>query len=864
MTLAAGSRLGPYEILSPIGAGGMGEVYRARDTRLSRDVAVKVLPENLASDQVALSRFASEARAVAALSHPNILAIHDLGEADGVHYAVMELLEGETVADRIERSVVPWRKAVEIATAIADGLSAAHARGIIHRDLKPENLFLTSQGHVKILDFGLARLAPPLPAGSQTSVPTTPVHTAPGYVIGTIGYLAPEQIRGATADARSDIFSFGCVLYEMVAGAKPFTRETAAETMAAILREEPVDPASLGRTVPPELVRLIGHCLEKNPDERFQTARDLAYSLRALMAGSIATSATHGFPIPRRRGRLRLLALGAAALALAAAGGFVAGHRTGRLAGAAPPEFQQLTYRRGSIWSARFAPGSRMIVFSATWDGNPLEIFSSRPEFPESRSLGLAGAEILAISRSGEMAICLQARHLAHLVVSGTLARVPLSGGTPREILEDVQWASWSPAGKDLAVVHEVSGRSRLEYPVGRVLAETSGWISHPRFSPAGDAIAFLEHPAKWDDHGTVAMVDLQGRKRTLTGTWSSEEGLAWSAEGSEIWFAAAAAGVTRGIFGVDLRGRQRVVGRVAGGLTLQDISPDGEALVTRDNWRSGILAFTPDQGRERDLSWLDGSAAGDLTADGRTILFHDYGEAAGPNYAVCIRTTDGSPPVRLGDGRAIALSPDGKWAIGILPTTPEQPMLLPTGPGQPRPLPRGGLASYQWASWFPDGQRIVLAAREAGRGMRLYVQDVPDGLPRALGPEGYGLRSSHAVSPDGRWIAAVGPDARPALVPSSGGGAPRPIPGTQPGELQCQWSPDGRFAYVFAADEGSARVDRIELGSGRREPWKQIRPLDPAGLIQIAGIRLTPDGRSYVYTYDRRLSDLYLVRGWN
>jgi Tol biopolymer transport system component len=861
LTLAPGDRLGPYQIVSPLGSGGMGEVFRARDTRLGREVAVKVLPESFASDAVALSRFETEARAVAALSHPNILAIHDFGSADGTLYAVMELLEGETLADRIERSALPWRKAVEIATAIAEGLSAAHARGIIHRDLKPENVFLTSHGHVKILDFGLARAGPVPFLGNQTNVPTTPAHTTPGYVVGTVGYMSPEQVRGGTADARSDIFSFGCVLYEMVTGMPPFFRGSPAETMAAILKEEPEEPASIGRAVPADLSLLVGHCLEKKPDERFQSARDLAYSVRALTTISSASSASAAPAMPRSQIRVRFLAA-TGAIGLAAAAVFLAGRLSRREAPMTPPSYQQLTFRRGLVLGARFTPDGHTIVYTSGWDGSGLDTYSTRPEFPESRSLGLPGADILDVSASGEMAILLRARHIAHLEARGTLARVPLSGGSPRQVLEDVEWAAWAPDGRELAVVHDVNGKDRIEYPIGRALYETSGWVSNPRFLPDGRSLVFLDHPVRWDDHGSVAMLALDGKRRRLTPEFASIGGLAYLSRGREIWFSAAESGISWSVYGVDLSGKLRPVGRAPGGLTIEDIDPEGRVLLARNSWRSGILAGAAGTEAERDLSWLDASATGDLSADGKQILFHDYGEAAGPGYSVCLRNLDGSASVRLGEGMALALSPDGKAAISALAASPQQLVLLPTEAGQPFALPRGPIVSYQWASWFPDGKRILFSGREASGPARIYVQPVSGGPPRPVSPPGFSLRSPHAVSPDGRWAAVVGPGAEGALLPLPGG-APRPIAAMRPGEVQCQWTADGRGIYVWAPGETRTEVWKIDLATGRRDLVRRLEPSDAAGLVNVSGARITPDGRTYAYTYDRRLSDLYLASGW-
>jgi serine/threonine protein kinase/tetratricopeptide (TPR) repeat protein len=292
VSLEAGTRLGPYLVLGPLGAGGMGEVYRARDERLEREVAIKVLPERLRESREALARFEREAKAVAALSHPGVLTLFDIGTEGGLAYAVTELLEGETLRVRLATTSLPWPKAVEIAAAVADGMAAAHQRGIVHRDLKPENIFLTTDGRVKILDFGLARIEPAFQA--STVAPTlTPAPTEPGTVMGTVGYMSPEQVRGQEADARSDIFSFGCVLYELVTGTRAF-RATTGVTIAAILRDEPADPAGSGKPIPADLSRLIVHCLEKNADERFQSFRDLAFGLRAVMNAEVTTKTSSG------------------------------------------------------------------------------------------------------------------------------------------------------------------------------------------------------------------------------------------------------------------------------------------------------------------------------------------------------------------------------------------------------------------------------------------------------------------------------------------------------------------------------------------------------------------------------------------
>ena len=320
MSLSEGTRLGPYEVLGQLGAGGMGEVYRARDSRLDRDVAIKVLPEHLADDPAALSRFEREAKAVAAISHPNILAIHDFGTEGGVTFAVTELLEGETLRSRLAAEALPWREAVELGAAVADGLAAAHSRGIVHRDLKPENLFLTSDGRIKILDFGLARREKTLAPPEQTTAPTMTQQTMPGTVMGTVGYMSPEQVIGSAGDARSDIFSFGCVLYEMATGERTFSGRTGAETLSAILRDDPPDPRQANRELPADVARVILHCLRKEPDQRFQSARDLSFNLKAILTGAPVTAPSVALVTPRSRALRRMAAAGAVVAVLLAAG----------------------------------------------------------------------------------------------------------------------------------------------------------------------------------------------------------------------------------------------------------------------------------------------------------------------------------------------------------------------------------------------------------------------------------------------------------------------------------------------------------------------------------------------------------------
>ena len=858
MALSPNTRFGRYEIRSLLGKGGMGEVYRARDPKLGRDVAVKVLSAALSVDAERLRRFEQEAQAAGALNHPNILAIHDIGTHDRAPYIVSELLEGETLREQMNGRAIPARKAVDYALQIARGLAAAHARGIVHRDLKPENIFVTRGGHIKILDFGLAKLVrPQFTHEVDMSAPTLQVNTTPGQVMGTVGYMSPEQVRGEAVDHRTDIFAFGTVLYEMLSGKPAFRGQTAVETLNAILKEEPPELVATNGPIPPALERVMRHCLEKNKEERFQSARDLSFDLESL-SGISASSLTSALSAPARVRWHHWPVMVAAALllAVALAIAFFAGRRSGFVAGeqmakSTPPEYQRLTFRRGAIPTARFAPDGQTIIYSALWDGDQLQLFLTRPESPESRPLGLQDAILLDISSSGEMAILLHPS-LPFARAHGTLARMPMAGGAPREVLRDVREADWSPDGKQLAVIRVAGENLRLEYPIGKVLYDTTNVITDLCVSPKGDFIAFLEN------FNNIAVIDLAGQKRVLSNKWSVVNGLAWSPGGEEVWFTASEVGWLTGTLGaVTLSGEQRQIVRGPQKLKLEDISPDGLVLLDNEDTRKGIMALPPGETEERDLSWLDWAHMADISNDGKTLLFTEAGEGGGAALATYLRKMDGSPAVRLGEGEAHGFSPDGEWVLALL-NSPAQLVLLPVGAGESKPLTDEKFTCL-WADWFPDGKRILVVGNEPGQAVRTYVLSVDGGGLQPITPEGV---IGRLISPVGKLIVARRLRQSPFLFPLEGG-EPRPIPDLAVGDEPIQWSSDERSIYVrrYAPDSAKVQVFRIELASGRRELWKEFVP-DPTRLARIAPIVLTPDGKSYAYTYVRHNADLYLVKG--
>ena len=862
MSIPLGARLGPYEVLGPIGAGGMGEVYRAHDERLKRDVAIKVLPSSYAQDADRLRRFEQEAHAAGALNHPNITAVYDLGSHDGAPYIVTELLEGETLRARLAGGALPVRKAVDTAVQIARGLAAAHEKGIIHRDLKPENLFLTKDGRVKILDFGLAKLTQTgAPGGQQTNLPTATAGTEAGVVMGTLGYMSPEQVKGQATDQRSDLFSFGAILYEMLSGGRAFHRDSAAETISAILREEPPDLSATNRNVQPGLERIVRHCLEKNPEERFYSARDLAFDLEALsgLSGTGEAAARAGTPVVRPS--RRFLAAAVVLAALVGAGlTWVALRRGGP---ARAPSFRQLSFRRGVIWDARFGSDGTSVFYNAAWEGGESEVLVGRADGSDARPYGLKGADVLAVAPNGDVAVALGAKFSGPFSRKGTLARTASTGGgAPRELLEDVEAADFSPDGKDLAVVRMSAGRRRLEYPPGKVLYETAGWINGARFSRRGDRIAIVDHPVLGDDGGSIAVVDLQGKKTTLTPVYASLWGLAWSPDGSEVWFAAAETGGNRALRAATLSGKTRVLFSGAGALNLHDVSRDGRVLATHEVVRVGLVVRGPGAQAERDLSWFDWTLLGDMSSDGRTVLFTESGEGGGAGYSCFLRSTDGSPAVRLGEGQALSLSPDGKRVLALVhPTGDRKLAIYPTGAGEPKIFSLPNLL-VTTAAWLPDGRRILLTAAEPGKDERVYLVDAESGDPKPLTPEGHTVPNGMRLI-DAKRFVARGPKGTVALW-SIDGGEPVAATGLRPNDLFYGAVGKDWIVWLRRGGRGSlpARIVRFDLATGKEEPWRDLSPADPTGIVDVITVRVAPDGSSYAFSYGRQLSDLYAIEG--
>ena len=830
----------------------MGEVYRCRDPRLKREVAIKVLPQALSLDADRLRRFEQEALATAALNHPNILAVFDIGTIEGSPYVVSELLEGETLRERLRSGSIAVRKTLDYALQIAQGLAAAHEKGIIHRDLKPENLFVTKDGRVKILDFGLAKLTQAEP-GTDTSLPTATHGTEAGLVMGTAGYMSPEQVRGVALDPRSDIFSFGAILYEMLSGKRAFHGDTTADTMSAILKEDPPDLNETNRNVSPALERVVQHCLEKNPEQRFHSARDVAFDLETLSNQSGTGSRLRAVTDQRRSYWKQ--AAGALIILLALAGTYYAARNN---APVLTPHFHQLTFQRGTIYGAKFAPDGQSIVYSAAWNGAPKEqVYTTRTDALMSRPIDLTDSEVLSISSKGEMA--LRQKSDNSLVPRGMLSVVPLTGGAPRELLGDVLQASWSRDGESLAVVHFVGPECRLEYPVGKTIYATStGDISHVAVSPEGKRIAFFDHPNAADTRGYVAVVDLSGKATRLTKEWSDLTGLAWSRSGDEIWFTGSDAGINSALYAVNLSGQLRDLLHIPGRLRVFDISKEGQVLIANEATRQEVYGHRMGQDRDGDLSWFDWTLGRSLSADGQWAVLEEDGEGGGPDYTVFLRKTDGSPAIRLGSGMGLDISPDDKWVASTSVKQPAPTVLLPAGAGQPITLADSQLFHTSNLRFLPDGKGLIMVATEKGKAPRTYTLMLDGSVPKPFGPVGF---RGTLVSPDGNYVLGR-KDGAQWMVPFAGDQTPQPLSFVRADEAVAGWTADSKSIYVGDVSSTPVKVYVADLKTGQRRLHHQHAPGDLAGVAGVGSGRITPDGNFYLYTVARTLSYLYVVEG--
>ncbi|HSP95024.1 MAG TPA: protein kinase [Thermoanaerobaculia bacterium] len=812
MTISSGTRLGPYEVLAPLGAGGMGEVYRARDPRLGREVAIKVLPASFSTDPERLRRFQQEARAAGALNHPNLTAVYDIGWHEGMAYVVSELLEGETLNARLAGGPLSARKAIEYALQIARGLAAAHEKGIVHRDLKPENLFITRDGHVKILDFGLARFAVPDTGESPSGLPATSAGTEPGIVLGTLGYMSPEQLRGRPADARSDIFSFGAVLYEMLSGKRAFRGTSAADTISAILREDPPEVSGSNRQIPDALERIIRHCLEKQPEERFRSAHDLAFALEAVSGPSDSTSAALSLPA-RRSARLArkywrwILALAAAALAGGLADRFLL----------RPPgqprlvTFRPLTYS-GSDFSPAASPDGRTIAFASERDGrrriwlkqlsggNEVALTSGSDDDPR---FSPDGSSILFSRSEGSRT---------------TLYRVPLLGGEPRKLAENASDGEWSPDGRRIVFVRKSLNRGVLGSSVFVAASDGAGArelariedhsLRWPRWSPDGRAIALVDSGLAGASR-PVQLVDAEtGKTREVAAPGRGAAIAAgWSGDGQQLLYTVAVRGLETRLV------RDRGAGAAR---TLLWIPPDSglfdilgperllyETVSTRQNLRS-IAAGVPASPEER---WLTRGNSAD---------------------------------------RQPVFSPDGEW---VLFTSNRSGNLdiwkLSLKTGTLRRLTED--AAEDWDPVLTRDGKLLWSSGRAGH-LEIWTADADGSGARQVTSDGVDAQNP-TVTPDGTWVLYnSGNLARNGVwkIHPDGSGAERIVAGTT-GHPEV--SPDGRYVLYLTGIQNQQETLRVaRVADGRPAPFDIRIPIRRPGAIRVGRARWTPDGRAIAF----------------
>jgi Tol biopolymer transport system component len=736
-----------------------------------------------------------------------------------------------------------------------------HGKHVVHRDLKPSNVMLTASG-VKLLDFGLAKLRDG-EYEEAAQKPTRSVHlTDQGTVLGTLPYMAPEQVEGRPADARTDTFALGVVLYEMITGSSPFQGTSQASLAAAILTHEPLPISSRLPAAPASLDRVVERCLAKDPDERWQSAKDLASALRWSADDNTARHPATGPEVSPRHHSVTAIAAIAVATAVIAAAVWAAGGRRGGAASDLTPRFIPVTFRAGTLTSARFTPDGDSIVYSAAWGVDPYGLFMTRRDSVESRRLDVPNAKLLGVSPSGDIAFLRGPQSTLRWLSPGpgTLLRVSLAGGGPRELLDDVIAADWKPGGTDLAVVR----RGQVEFPIGTKIFGQHRF-THARVAPDGQRLALVEGPGRDADGKQVAaaivLLDRSGRKTTLSSGWGDSASLAWSPSGDEVWFTANRLEdrTSSALHAVTMDRRERVILPSASRfLSIHDVFSDGRVLLSSTVSRMGCSCLAPGDTQPRDLGWLDGPAPEALSADGRLVLMAEVLRGSGAAGSIYLRGTDGSDAVRLGDGFPEDLSPDRKWVLATPKGSRTHWFLLPTGTGIPRALPPGPVVERFEANFLPDGRRIVFGGRAKDQRPQIFVQDVQSGVVRAISPENTG--SALVASPDGRFvIGAMG--AKRFLLPVDGG-APVPFPVMAPGDTALQWSSDGRGLYVRRGVTWPPVVDRIEISTGRRQAWKTIQPADPVGVDIVVRILVTPDGKAYCHDYIRFLSELFIVEG--
>ena len=838
----AAALAGRYRIERELGAGGMATVYLAEELKHDRMVAVKVLKPELAV-AIGAERFLAEIKTTANLQHPHILALHDSGEVNGTVYYVMPYVEGESLRDRLDREKqLPVDDALRIAGEVADALQYAHERGVIHRDIKPENILL-QRGHAVVADFGIA-LAASRTGGSRM--------TETGMSLGTPTYMSPEQAMGSReVDARTDVYSLGCVLYEMLIGEPPFVGPTAQSIVAKVVTELPKSMTAQRHTVPAHVDAAVQVALEKLAADRFASAGAFAEALRTTGTSARIPVGARGTRERDGRRPARLI-MGGLVVVAGVAGAFLLGRRAG---GEGEPRMtvQPRTYRALTIFNARYAANAESFVFSGAVNGNTPALYVVSKAFPEPRKISDSATHLLAVSSKDELAVLVKARYLHHRVFSGTLAQMPMAGGAAREIATDVHEADWSPDGTLLAIAREVGGKDRLEYPIGTVLYETSGYLSEIRVAPDGQRIAFNEHPEKIDDRGFVAVVDLARMHTALTPAYSTITGLGWKLDGKSLVFSGSKDGSLSQLEEVGLSGGVRPRRPGVGDATLVDIGRDGRELILRTDALSRMWLKRGDA-PARDISWLDRTFLPVLSADGSLLVFGDASNVAGASYATMQQRTDGANAVRLGEGGPMAISPDGQWVLSNAPSDPVRLMLFPVGAGTARRLDHGEFAAVTAGGFAANGTDFVVCGNEKGSAPKCYAGSVKGSAFRAFTST---TGRAFALSPDGSDVVIATADSGYRRIAVRDGSA-RAVAGIQSGEVVLRFSPDGKYLWVRNPNALPVQVTRVDVNTGARAPLIPPFAMPQPGLNAVRYLSLADDPRTYAWVQRENTSYLF------
>ncbi len=836
-----------YRVVRELGAGGMATVYLAEDLKHDRRVAIKVLRPELAAI-IGAERFLREIKTIASLQHPHILGLIDSGEISGVAFYVMPYVDGESLRDRLQRErQLPIADVIRISSEIASALDYAHRHGVVHRDIKPENILL-HDGQALVADFGIA-LAASAAGGTRM--------TETGMSLGTPHYMSPEQAMGEREiTARSDVYALGCVLYEMLVGEPPFTGPTAQAIVAKVVTDDVRPPSQLRKTVPAVLDEVVTTALQKLPADRYESAAAFARALtQPSGAGTVRTSKPSLSWWSDSRSRIAL-ACTIAAVALAA----FAWIRPSRSSSLGRARVHQLTFEIEGIFNARFAPDGKTVVYAAAPTAGSPRLYIIRPESMAPEAIGPDSANLLSISSTGEIALLTHAVSVTHKLFSGTLARMPLGGGAPREVIENVFDADWTPDGKELAVARIAENKLRVEFPLGHVVYTAgTGYISDLRISPDGERLAFFEHVARGDDAGYVVVVSRSGAPARVTDFISALEGLAWERDGHALMLGASfdlggRLEVTR--LALDGRKQPEQVFPALGDAIFHDLSAANEWLITRVNTATRMAGRLHGATEVSDISWRDQSLSTQLSRDGTLLAFTDQSELAGSNYSVMLRKADASTPARLGEGSAVEISRDNKWVLGSMPFAPLTWKLHPIGAGESRELHWLGMKSIGSVAFTGDGSKLVVCGVNTSGAQRCHLSPLDASSLTPITPDS---SNNARISPDGstvafRWRGDL-------YTAPLAGGAPRQIPGHLLGRID-RWTADGKALIILTAGQPAPVFSRVEVATGIRSDFARIDVPRQLQASRLFNITVSDDPNVYAFAYQSYTSLLFRISG--